>query len=274
MYAAIVRAALRRRARSRGERSFCTVYATGPRRRALVMSRSATRRSSLALASVVSIPSCRMRLAVRLRSMARRLLVFRSNFRPAFLWRIALPLVLLLLLLPALEHLGPAVDLHAQGEAHVGQDLLDLLQALAAEVLRLEHVLLGALHQLANELDVRVLQAVRATDAELELVDAAEQVLVERLLFGTRRGVLRLLGLFEVDEDRELLLQNLGRVGDGVLRLHAAVRPDLERQLVVVRLLTDARVGHRVVDLADRREERIDGDGANRHARRLVSLGG
>ena len=33
-----------------------------------------------------------------------------------------------------------------------GEDLLDLLQALAAEVLGLEHVLLGALHELADEL--------------------------------------------------------------------------------------------------------------------------
>ena len=44
-----------RRALSAGDRSFCGVYATAPRRHAFVIKRSATRRSSLALASVVSI---------------------------------------------------------------------------------------------------------------------------------------------------------------------------------------------------------------------------
>ena len=44
-------------------------------------------------------------------------------------------------------------------------------------------------------------------------------------------------------------------------------------ELVVVRLLPDARVGHRVVDLADRREERVDGDRPDRHRRGLVALG-
>ena len=55
--------------------------------------------------------------------------------------------------------------------------------------------------------------------------------------------VLRLLGLLEVDEDRELLLEDLRGVGDRVLRLHAAVGPHLEGELVVVGLLPDARVG-------------------------------
>src|ERR1700677_2314311 len=114
---------------------------------ALVRSRSATRRSSFAFASVVSIRSWRTRFAVRLRNIAR------------------------LLLLPALDHLGPVVDLHPQGQPHVREDLLDLLQALPAEVLRLQHVLLRALHELTDEGDVRVLEAVRRADRELQLVD-------------------------------------------------------------------------------------------------------
>src|ERR1700730_951523 len=126
------------------------------------MSRSATRRSSFAFASVVSIRSCKMRLAVRLRNMARRLLVLRSNFRPEFLWRMALVptdrgLVLLLLLLPALQELRPVVDLHSERQPHVREDLFDLFQALASEVLRLEHILLGSLNELTDELNIRVL---------------------------------------------------------------------------------------------------------------------
>jgi hypothetical protein len=47
--------------------------------------RSATRRSSFAFASVVSIRSCVIRFAARLRSIARRLEVSRPNCLPAFL---------------------------------------------------------------------------------------------------------------------------------------------------------------------------------------------
>jgi hypothetical protein len=71
------------------------------------------------------------------------------------------------------------------------------------------------------------------------------------------------LPLLEVDEDRELLLEDLRGVGHGVRGLDRAVRPDLERELVVVGHLTDARVGDGVVHLADRREERVDRDGAD-----------
>src|SRR6187401_2596033 len=100
---------------------------------ARVMRRSATRRSSLAFASVVSMRSCATRFAVKARSMARRWLVLRPNFRPAFLC--LMMSARLLLLLPAFEHRRPAVELHAETETHRGEDLLDLLQRLAAEVL-------------------------------------------------------------------------------------------------------------------------------------------
>ncbi len=63
-------------------------------------------------------------------------------------------------------------------------------------------------------------------------------------------------------------------IGHRVLGLDAPVGPDLERQLVVVGGLPDARVGDRVVHLADGREEAVDGDGPDRHRRGLVLLGG
>ena len=67
------RLAARRRALSASESFSYGVYATSPRRRALVIRRSATRRSSLAFASVVSMRSLRTRFAVRFRNIARRL---------------------------------------------------------------------------------------------------------------------------------------------------------------------------------------------------------
>ena len=70
---------------SAAERSACGVNAIFPMRFAFEMRRSAMRRSSLALASVVSIRSCVIRFAARFLSMARRLDVSRPNCLPAFL---------------------------------------------------------------------------------------------------------------------------------------------------------------------------------------------
>src|SRR5512140_1571704 len=48
----------------------------------------------------------------------------------------------------------PAFQLHAQRQSHAGEDLFDFLERLATEVLGLEHVGLGLLHELADVADV------------------------------------------------------------------------------------------------------------------------
>src|SRR5689334_19680347 len=92
-----------------------------------------------------------------------------------------------LLGLPALDHLRPVVELHSEPKSHGREDLFDFLEGLATEVLRLQHVLLAALNELTDERDVRVLEAVRTPHGQLELVDRTEEVLVERLVIGTRK---------------------------------------------------------------------------------------
>src|SRR5882672_5650891 len=51
----------------------------------------------------------------------------------------------------------PARDLHAEMQPHLGQHLLDLVQRLAAEVRRPQHLALGLLHEIADVDDVVVL---------------------------------------------------------------------------------------------------------------------
>src|SRR5689334_20457191 len=77
-----------------------------------------------------------------------------------------------------LRRRGRLVDTHAEAQPHRVQDLLDLVQALAPEVLRLEHLPFALLHKLANRTDVRVLEAVVGADRELELLDRLVEVLV------------------------------------------------------------------------------------------------
>ena len=85
--------------------------------------------------------------------------------------------------------------------------------------------------------------------------------------------VRRLGALLEVDEDRQLVLEDLRGERHRVVRLDRAVRPHFQRQTIVVGLLPDARVGDLEVDLPDRREQRVDRNHADRRLRRLVALG-
>src|SRR5438067_4208473 len=139
--------------------------------------------------------------------------------------------LLLVLQAAAVELLArrEVLEPHAEREPHLVEELLDLVQRLAAEVLGFEHLLLASLLQLADVLDVRVLETVGRAHRELEVVDRAVEGLVLRRLVPLaalthRRRRL----LLEVHEDAELLLEDAGRLGDRVLRPHAAVGEHLE----------------------------------------------
>ena len=95
------------------------------------------------------------------------------------------------------------------------ENFLDLVQRLAAEVLGLQHFGFGLLHQLADGLDIRVLQAVVAAHRKLKLFDGAVQILVLDLglaIVGRRRAGLDIF--LEVDEDVHVVLQQLRRQAD------------------------------------------------------------
>src|SRR5580693_7734928 len=62
------------------------------------------------------------------------------------------------------------VDLHAQTQTHRGKYFLDLVQRLAAEILRLEHFRFSLLNQFADRLNIRILQAVVAAHRKLKLL--------------------------------------------------------------------------------------------------------
>ena len=76
-------------------------------------------------------------------------------------------------------------------------------------------------------------------------------------LIGRRLGLL--LGAFlEVDEDVQVIADQLRRQRHRVARADRPVGPDVDRQLVVVGRLAEARRLDEVVDLLDRRVHRVD----------------
>ena len=89
--------------------------------------------------------------------------------------------------------INPGSKFMPERKAEGGQLVLDLVERLLAEVAVLEHFLLGLHRQLADGGDVGVVQAIRRADAELDLVDAHVELLLELdLLF-----VLLVGGFFE-----------------------------------------------------------------------------
>src|SRR3978361_1988408 len=113
-------------------------------------------RSSLALGRVVTICACLIRLADMLANMAVRWAEVRPSFLCATPWRISVspksgpspdgPRIKWLYLV--FELLGQVFDIlgrpirhiHAEVQIHIGQHFLDLVQGLAAEVRRAQHL--------------------------------------------------------------------------------------------------------------------------------------
>src|SRR6516165_129504 len=109
-----------------------------------VMSRSPQRFSSFAFASVVRTASCSRSAVTRLRNSARRCAAVRLSFTPATRWRMTSGRLFLALEPAAVELFpgGEVLEPDAERQAHLVQDVLDLVEGLPAEVLGLQHLLL------------------------------------------------------------------------------------------------------------------------------------
>src|SRR5438552_3346610 len=187
---------------------------------AKVISRSASRRVSLALATVVSMRSYWNSAVARLRSTARRCECVRLSLRWSLRWRISA-------LHPGRRLvLEVAAHVHAEAEVHLAQDVLDLLERLAPEIAVLEHLGLALLHQVADGLDLRRAQAVARAHAQLQLLDALLELLAHpHDVLVHLLGDLLLDRLLEVDEEREVVPQDLRRPRHRVGGQDAAVGP-------------------------------------------------
>jgi hypothetical protein len=127
------------------------------------------------------------------------------------------------------------------------------------------------LDEVADIDDVVVLQAVRRTHRQFQFVHLLEERGVELQLRGALFADF-LAGLFEVHEDRELVLQDAGGERHGVLGNDRAIGLDLHGQLIIVENLAFARVGHTVGDLLHRAVEAVHRDEADGGVFRTVAL--
>src|SRR3954464_8613894 len=178
----------------------------------------------------------------------------------------------------------------AQRKTPLREGLDDLVDRLLTEVRDGGELALRLRHEVADRLDTGTLEAVVAADAELELLDedvvhrpAAARAAALRKAMAPAGAVVEadrararpeVLDAVLVGEDREARDQDLGGLAQRRLRVHPPVGLDVERQLVEVRALADAGLLDGVRDAADRGEDRVDRDDADRLVRRLVLLRG
>src|SRR5882724_1800182 len=165
------------------------------------------------------------------------------------------------------------VKLHTQREAHLHQYIFDFVERLAAEVLGLEHFVFAFLHEFANGLDVRILQAVVGTDRKLELFDGTIKMFKTWIVREFGRRFDDIGRLFEVDEDAHVILDEFGGEANRVIRRDGAVGPHFDHQFFVVRHLSETRGFNGVVDLAHGRVNAVNRDVADGQIFIVVAVG-
>src|SRR5215203_5112611 len=151
----------------------------------------------------------------------------------------------------------------AQREAALVELLLDLVQALLAEVRDVEEVVLGLREQLADRVDLRPLQAVRWTLRQVEVLD--REVEVRRAGAGVG-DLAELQALRLVAHRRHELGERAQRGpggGEGLTRRDRAVGLDVHHEAVEVGRLLDTGGLDLERHPAHGREDRVDGDHAD-----------
>ena len=148
--------------------------------------------------------------------------------------------------------------------------MLDLFQGFAAKVAHLDHLFLGLVREVFDGVDIRALQAVEAAHGEIQLLDRHlhDGVRALRLLLHHRAAVADRVR--QIGEEREEIAQDLGAEAQRVARRDGLVGPDLDGQLVKVRLVAHTGVLDSVVDLQDRRVDAVHRDGPDDLLRTLV----
>src|SRR4051794_23150846 len=146
-----------------------------------------------------------------------------------------------------------------EGQTHLVQLRLDLVDRLGTEVADVEQVLLRARDELTHGVDALTLEAVVGADGQLQVLDRKGEV-GGGLLVDRRRPDVDALGLdVELPSQAEELDQRLARGRDGVTGLHRRLGLDVDDELVEVGALLDTggldlvgHLQHGAVDRVDR----------------------
>ena len=131
-----------------------------------------------------------------------------------------------------------------------------------AEAAHAEQIVFGALHQFSDAANLGGFEAVRRADAELKLSDRHTKLADDFIvLLVAGRDIFRhhrVAEFIELDEGVEVLAKNLRCFHQRHVGGDGAVGPQVEDQLLIVGLLTDASVLGREAHALHWREDRVD----------------
>src|SRR5690606_21398744 len=156
----------------------------------------------------------------------------------------------------------PVLELHAQSQTACSQHFLDFVERLATQVGGLEQLVLGALNEVADVVDVFGLEAVGRTHREFEIVDRTQQHRID-LRLDAAGGLVRFVGAFERSKYRQLIHEDAGCLAHGLFGRNHTVGLDIEHKLVEVGTLFDTRAFNGVADAAHRAVRSVEHDAAN-----------
>src|SRR3954470_16843628 len=145
-----------------------------------------------------------------------------------------------------------------EGQAHLDQLGLDLVDRLRTEVADVEQVLLRAADELTHGVDALTLEAVVGPDGQLQVLDREGEVGGQLLVDGRRADVDALRLDVELAGQAEQLDQGLAGRRDGVARTDRRLGLDVDDQLVEVGALLDTGGLDLVGHLEDRAVDRVD----------------
>ena len=161
-----------------------------------------------------------------------------------------------------------------EGQAHLDQLGLDLVDRLRTEVADVEQVLLRAADELTHGVDALALEAVVGADGQLQVLDREGEV-GSQLLVDRRRADVDALGLdVELARQAEELDQGLAGRGDRVAGTDRRLGLDVDDELVEVGALLDTGGLDLVGHLQHGAVDRVDRHPADLVVRTLVLDGG
>src|SRR5260370_17511330 len=167
------------------------------------------------------------------------------------------------------------IEFHSKTQAKLLQFVYDFVERLFAKIEILQHFGLGFFRKLNNGGYIRIVQTIRGAHAELDLIHAhVEQLLELYVLFAhPGRRFVELDHVFvEVDKNIEVMTQNRRGLEQRVVRRQSSVGPDFQNEFVVIGALTNAGIFDRVFHARDRRKNGIDWDQTDRLIGALVLL--
>ena len=131
---------------------------------------------------------------------------------------------------------GPVLQIHTQFQAMRGQNLFNLVQGFLAQIRGFQELNFCAAYQITNIINVFRLETVGTAYSQFQIIDRAQQYRINLYLFLIFSFN---FGRFQIDENRNLLMQNSRRLANGLFRIDRTIGFNIDNQFIQISMLLD-----------------------------------